>query len=765
MRVRTGRRVPTRLLLGVVAASLAAACSDGGEADAPSGRDPFDLSGTRPPVVLVIVDTLRADRLGCYGCELDTSPNIDAFAEGAYLFDSNTTQCNSTFPSITSIMTGLYVRTHSNYLPVPIAGVTRSNGGDGSMADRLGDEGYWNVGVVSHRAWVDDPSDTAIRRGWDDYSAIPSTLEGEERWAAANAGYTNERAKVLLDRYRDEHADRPLFLWVHYFDPHTPYTPPEHLRDRWVEHHTKQLGVDEWRAELLTVPAEQRYAWIESRTDVPQRKRADLRLALDRAYYDAEVAYTDEKVGELFEELGRTGTFDDAIVVFMADHGENLEDRRTGRRRIAFTHDRLFEPVVHTPLIVKLPHQTEGAVSHALTQNIDVLPTIVDLLDLPDGPKIEGRSLVPLFADPAATLHERVFVESSDNVERALRTTDRKYIEPGPDEPPLLFAWRDDPLELDDLAARAPKKALDEFARTLADFRPNQGLVVDVQPWTQDFDAHFSVRIGSGKFMHVEGADSSELSEGDTVATFSVHVTDAPREVMLLPSEKAKGLAWTVRTTGPAPLQSHLFLGQQPIDRTAVAPLWVADADRPVPEDPVLRLATERREGGADVVRVAIGAGPKVEIEARPALFEYDDDEAQVVEASGLDVIEHDEVAIRRPFELLESDGSTASSATLLFPAKDRAELVLVRLDGAWPHPGVVTLDGSAVRPDVLGFEFPIPGDGRIAAALLAGPPEGGGPPGSITIWTSTSSDRVVIDTGNLDPLLVEELRALGYVR
>src|SRR5687767_10596183 len=109
----------TRLVLGSVA--IWASC--GGAPERARALPPDT------PVLLIVIDTLRADHLSCYGYELDTSPVIDAFAAGATLFENNSTQCNSTFPSITSILTGLYPKTHRNYLAVPLAGTVDAASG------------------------------------------------------------------------------------------------------------------------------------------------------------------------------------------------------------------------------------------------------------------------------------------------------------------------------------------------------------------------------------------------------------------------------------------------------------------------------------------------------------------------------------------------------------------------------------------------------------------------------------------------------------
>lgn len=743
----------------------AAESQDG--ADAAAALD--DLAGRQPPIVMVMIDTLRADRLGCYGAELPTSPVIDALAARSHRFTANTSQCNSTFPSITSIMTGLYVKTHANYVAVPIEGSAQLNPEYASLAERLHDEGYYTAGVVSHPLWVDDPIDTAVRRGWDAYSAISQDIPRKARVTVAEAGYTNERAFELLDRYESEAPDQPLFLWVHYFDPHTPYTPPAEYADRFLEHHARALGLERFVDRLREVPLTERMAWIRALEDATNRERSDLILADARAQYDAEIAYNDARIGELFERLDRMALLDEALIVFNADHGENMEGRESGRRNIAFTHERLYEPVVATPFMVRLPGQTTGAVSAALTQNIDLVPTLVDLLDLPVGPPMEGASLRPLLVDSRAILHERVFTESADNVERALRTHAFKYIEPGLGEKPELYRWRVDRAEQDDLISEdgssVAASKLTEFEQLMGDFRPKSRIGVEFQPWTRDYEVRVEVEVRNGRFLLVDGADESELSGDGSIATFTVRVTDGVREVQLLPDGKTFELGWRIESTGATPLQRSILLGRTPIERTVVAPLYDVDADAAAPSDPAVRIV---RSGSDEAREVAIdvAAGAPVEIELRPAVTLYGE-ELVVLADGGLAVTRASGRGMVNQGTLtrLAGDGSTAASARVRFDGNPATKLVLVRRDGAWPAPGEFALDGSAVREDVLGFEFPSPGDGRIASTILAAPPDGGGAPGTIAIWVQSSDTRMSIDTGNLDPALVEELRELGYVR
>ena len=179
------RPLPCSLGLALVAA-VSAACSK--RASEPSFPLPADT-----PVVLVVIDTLRADRLGCYGYELDTSPVLDAFAEEATLFEANSTQLNSTFGSLTSIFTGLYAQSHAMFLPVPTEAALKSAPVGVSLTERLAARGYRRIGVVSHPSFGETDPRATLMRGWDAFSVI------DEEWPALKAAYETWLAPENFD--------------------------------------------------------------------------------------------------------------------------------------------------------------------------------------------------------------------------------------------------------------------------------------------------------------------------------------------------------------------------------------------------------------------------------------------------------------------------------------------------------------------------------------------------------------------------------------
>jgi len=718
--------------------------------------DPFALPDDTP-VVLVIVDTLTARHLSGYGYELETSPHLDAFADEATVFTANTTQCNSTFPSITSIMTGLYVRTHKNLLAVPEVGTIAASTGERSLAERLAEVGYHTLGVASHPSWTAEPKTDAVRRGWDAFSVIPAEAS-EPRALWANAGYTNERIFALLERY-DEARDGPLFLWAHYFDPHTDldplvYCPPEAFRDRFLDAHLAAIGRTDARAELAARTPVERTAWLRSREPA---ERGALSLANGNALYDAEVAYTDHELQRLFERLDARGLLERALVVVMADHGENLSGRVTPEGPLDFTHRRLYEDVAHTPLIVKLPGQRTGRRVDALTQNIDVLPTIMELLDLRATPAVEGRSLVPLLADASARVHAEVYAESSDNVEKAVRTPEWKLVDADGARPVELYRWRTDPNELEDLAGAADvRDERERLAGLIERFRPQEVLALHLAPAEAPYTVTLAIELPSSHVEHAfdgAGEPVPGVAADGRAFRWSGRVDDRAVDLRLFLKNRKPPTRWTIEKDGRAPARGTVFMGQVPIEASVAIPL-VDDGD-PAAGEATWTLRTRPDERALELA-VPPAAEPR-SVELRYARPTYQKT-FEATSATGL-------AAARRGKGrfTFEAASGQALQATIAYTPDDDDLLVLFRADGEWPAARDVSIDGRTRSSRALHFLWPLPNDQRLNALLLATPDLARRPPGSITIWRS-GGGQVSFDRARMDPARAAELEALGYL-
>ena len=540
------------------------------------GRDPSAPLPADTPVVMVVVDTLSALHLELYGYEHSTAPHLTEFARAATVFEHNTTQCNSTFPSITSILTGLYPKTHKNLLAVPTEGTFQTSTPGESLAERLAARGYHTLAVGSHPSWLDSGRD-AIHRGWKRFSAIPPDVS-EPRALWANGAYTNERAFALLDEY-ERAPEGPLFLWVHYFDPHTDlenlvYAPPAEVRDRFLDVHLAALGVSDYAAELRAREPSARADYLLAQAPGPRRD--DVWLANGRALYDAEIAYCDAQIARLFARLDELGILERALVVVLADHGENMDGRDTEAGRIDFTHLRLFETVARTPLILKLPSQRTGQRIAALTQNIDVLPTVLELLDLPRGAPVDGASLAGLLSGELERVHERVFIESSDNIEKAVRGDEWKYFDSDGTYAAGLFRWRADGLELDDRAAAAPAVAA-ELQESLQAFRPVETLRLVCTPAAEPYSVVLELELPRSAVRSATdgaGRAAGEIEDGGRRFRFAGRVEGQPLALVLELQNRKPPFRWTLRKDGRAPEHGEVRLGQLALDQSAAIPLF-----------------------------------------------------------------------------------------------------------------------------------------------------------------------------------------------
>lgn len=414
----------------VLARPAIRAPAEAAEAAAPQAATPAAASesaapGPRPPVLLYLVDTLRADRLGCYGYGRPISPRLDAFAQGAVLFENALAQTSWTKPAVASLLTGLPPRRHGVNHPedgLP-EGITL-------LAQRLAARGYATAGFTAN-AHVSPASGFA--RGFDQFEYLIQ----EPNDAAA----VNRRVFAWL-----ESADpgRPFFLFVHTIDPHAPYQPLEPYRRRFAA----QV------ADPAVGSVESIRAIGRGEVPVTGRLTADL-LAL----YDAEVAANDAAFGELLDELERRGLLDEALVVFLSDHGEQFHEHGV------FGHGwDLYGEVLRVPLLLRLPGQRQGRRVARPVQQIDLLPTLLTYLGLPVPGDLPGTDLLRLAGEEAPValpdqraLHAYMDYEGREGA--AVLLGDWHLIEPlgGRFAPaPELYHHRRDPGQHRDLAAHRP---------------------------------------------------------------------------------------------------------------------------------------------------------------------------------------------------------------------------------------------------------------------------------------------------------------------
>jgi arylsulfatase len=341
----------------------------------------------RPPnVLLITVDTLRADHLGSYGFEFDTSPNIDALATESAVFERAIAAAGKTTPSHASIMTSRYTREHS---------IGHGNGSsvlvmETTLAERFRDAGYATAAFVSNILLT---RRVGLAKGFDVFDDELTTPDVNRPAVVERlAPDTTERALGWL-RDREE---RPFFLWVHYQDPHGPYTPPPPARDRFQitpSPDEKELPLRSGNAARGGIPAYQALPGLRLASEYESR-------------YAGEIFFADQSIGELIASADADSRRD-TIVLLTADHGESF-----GEYGHYFKHTHTTTPdVARVPLILRAPglapeRRTE-IVSH-----VDVLPTLLDLAGLPIPSDASGISLATLLGKPTRRLERFVYCDN-----------------------------------------------------------------------------------------------------------------------------------------------------------------------------------------------------------------------------------------------------------------------------------------------------------------------------------------------------------------
>ncbi|MDJ0850138.1 MAG: sulfatase [Myxococcota bacterium] len=342
-------------------------------------------AGTSEPrmLLLITVDTLRADELGAYGSPHGLTPHLDRLATESVVFRAAYAAAPLTLPSVASLMTGRYPEALGiphNEAAVPTSAVT--------LAEALAAAGWRTSAVIGNFVLR---SSSGLSRGFahfdDDFSQNEA---GPRRMPERGAAATTDAALAQLD-HLGAAADSPGFLWVHYQDPHGPYHPPAVWRERAVaaqgpgtEDPELPLGEDHWGHGSIPV-----YQQREGRRDA----------SFYRAGYRGEVAYMDAEVGRLLAGLTERDLDAAAVVVFAADHGESL-----GESDVWFAHGtHLDDAQVRVPLMFRVPGRRAGE-REDLASLVDVRPTLLALLlDEEPEPERPGRDLLAPGAETSAS--------------------------------------------------------------------------------------------------------------------------------------------------------------------------------------------------------------------------------------------------------------------------------------------------------------------------------------------------------------------------
>lgn len=409
-------------------------------------REPATSPARR--VILITCDTLRADRLGAYGYDSPTSPEVDAFARDSTVFQAAYSTSPWTGPSLSSLMTGRLPDEigvpGGNRFPLPAAAVT--------LAEIVRDAGIATGAVVSN--WVlrrpgAAHGDAGVAQGFQHFDDDMHSREANrERNFERISPDTSRGAIDWLEAQKRSGSDR-FFLWVHFQDPHGPYTPPDDIAREFPSVRTDEPP--------LTAGTTQK-----GKAQLPSYQRIDDELdpSFYRARYDAEIRYFDHGFGALVAWLRASQWYDDSLIVLTADHGESL-----GEHDYWFCHgENVHVEEIHVPLVVHYPRAVNRppARVETLVSHLDLWPTILEAFALPTRPN-RGVSLLhaELPRDRIA-VHTLGLPNAANRWEGITSDSYRCVIEGR--EAPRLYAIAD-PHETNDLAAQQPERVADLLQR------------------------------------------------------------------------------------------------------------------------------------------------------------------------------------------------------------------------------------------------------------------------------------------------------------
>jgi len=390
-------------------------------------------------VILIVIDTLRADHLGCYGYHRETSPSIDRLAKEGVIFENAYPTDVPTQPSFTSMFTGL-------------RGI--------------------HTGIVSHSKTENlsenIPCFPEILSQHGITTAAVSTLYMMRRWFARGFKYymnpvagirrrlqqvDAEEINAMALPWIKEHKDKDFFLFIHYWDPHSLYLPPESYRRLFYEGNES----DPNNQSLDVLRSQPIWPFVKGHLDAIGREITDIEYPI--AMYDGEIRYVDDNIAELTNLLEDLGILEETAIILTSDHGESL-----GEHHFYFDHCDVYETTVHVPLIIRYPPAiSKGKKVNSLVQStISLAPTILDLFGIEVPKHLEGKDLIKI-ANGEETGWKEIYVNQGLwTAKRAIRTEKWKLIKTLDkafwETPEIeLYDMKENPEETKNLASEEPE--------------------------------------------------------------------------------------------------------------------------------------------------------------------------------------------------------------------------------------------------------------------------------------------------------------------
>jgi arylsulfatase A-like enzyme len=363
-------------------------------------RDPgVESAGFKPNIILISIDTLRADHLGCYGYERETTPSIDRLSQDSVLFSHTYSPTDSTLPSHMSMLTSLYPTNHG-LVTMPLGGPQgESLSLDPAiltLSDLLRKEGY---ATSAFTGGAQVSSQFGFSKGFDFYQENKGSI-------------LNDTAESLSEKTSEwllMNQDKKFFLFLHTYQVHAPYTPPSPYDDSFLSKNAK------WKeADIIKILASRQGKYSQ----LTQDERENL-IAL----YDGEIKYTDEQfIQPLISQLKKLNLYDQSMIIFTADHGEEFYEHKGWEH----SHS-VYNENIHVPLIIKFPYSKHRGKKVESTARItDILPTILEEVGIKKkNLRFDGRDLSELIDgkenSPRTSIGFNFYAEYKDPKDMALR--------------------------------------------------------------------------------------------------------------------------------------------------------------------------------------------------------------------------------------------------------------------------------------------------------------------------------------------------------
>nr|MDO8109138.1 sulfatase [Candidatus Sigynarchaeota archaeon] len=419
-------------------------------------------------VVFFAIDTTRRDHVSCYGYDKKTTPCIDEKIAGhGVLFEQCFSVSNCTLPGYTSMFSGLYPTSHDI---VAHGNTWPARAGIVMLAEMLKKVGYRTAQVTS---LADFPQEycSHLNRGHDrhqfkeldaKYKAKIPNLEQTQGGHVVPAPRISAQAIDILADFKKNDPGQPFFLFVHFWDPHTPYIPPEEFCTFYPAGTDPRDPANHALDQLYSCNIGQ---WLKdwgAKLDPRYKGITDPNYII--SLYDGGIAYADHHVGKVIDTLAELDLSDRTVIVFTSDHGETMAETNNlicGQRAM-FSHIGLTDPNCTIPLLIKIPGFDDAKRIEGFTSQVDIVPTLLDVLGIGERPRysFDGASLYPNIAgeqdfippsacelgdaspDPSKeqAIEERkaiLLVENTYQKQRAIRTNRWKYIQKIDDYPSM----------------------------------------------------------------------------------------------------------------------------------------------------------------------------------------------------------------------------------------------------------------------------------------------------------------------------------------